>query len=108
MRLALRAHRLLLGGLVLAVLPPLLQLEVNEFPHHPSLGQADGCQTGHPYGEHIEVASREGKALVLCPGQPEAKRQDREGEGEEAGDDEEERPQSKTFLLVLVTEVEEA
>jgi len=49
-----------------------------------------------PYGEHIEVASREGKALVLCPGQPEAKRQDREGEGEEAGDDEEERPQSKT------------
>ncbi len=49
-RLALRADRLLLRGLVLAVLPPLFQLEVNEFPHHPSLCQADGCQTSHPEG----------------------------------------------------------
>ena len=54
-RLALWAdrcrRRLLLGRLVLAVLPPLLQLEVNEFPHHPGLCQADSCQTSHPEGE---------------------------------------------------------
>lgn len=48
MRLALRADRLLLRGLDLAVLPPLFQLEVDEFPHHPGLRQADRCQTSHP------------------------------------------------------------
>lgn len=47
-RFALGADRLPLGGLGLAVLPPLLQLEVDEFPHHPGLCEADSGQAGHP------------------------------------------------------------
>lgn len=54
------------------------------------------CHLDLPYGEHIEVAFCEGKALVFCTGQPKAKRQNWECEGEEAGDDEKQRPQSKT------------
>lgn len=50
-RLALRADCFLLRGLVLAVLPPLFQLEINELPHHPGLRQADSCQTSHPKRE---------------------------------------------------------
>lgn len=50
MKLALWAKRLLLRRLTLAVLSPLLQLEINELPHHPGLSQADGCQARHPNG----------------------------------------------------------
>lgn len=49
-----------------------------------------------PYGEHVEVAFCEGKALVFCTGQPKAKCQNGEREGEETGNDEEQRPQSET------------
>lgn len=57
MRFAFRADCFLLRGLVLAVLPPLFQLEVNEFPHHPGLRQADCCQTSHPEekGDKVEL-----------------------------------------------------
>lgn len=88
-----------------------------------------------PHGEHVEVAVGKRKALIFYTGQPKAERQDGEREGEEAGDDEEQSPQSKTapmskrtsqeeedktppeykkgtesvpLLLVLVAEVEEA
>lgn len=54
-RLALRADRFLLRGLVLAVLPPLFQLEINELPHHPGLRQADSCQTSHPEGRRCKA-----------------------------------------------------
>lgn len=54
------------------------------------------CHLDLPYGEHIEVAFHEGKALVFCTGQPKAKRQNWECEGEEASDDKKQRPQSKT------------
>lgn len=49
-----------------------------------------------PHSEHVEVAVGERKALIFYTGQPKAERQDREGEGEEPGDDEEQSPQSKT------------
>lgn len=49
-----------------------------------------------PHGEHVEVAVGQRKALVFYTGQPKAERQDGEREGEEAGDDEEQSPQSKT------------
>lgn len=55
--LALWADSLHLGSLALAVLPPLLQLEVDELPHHPGLGQANGSQARHPGrqgGKHYE------------------------------------------------------
>lgn len=90
------------------MLPPLFQLEVNEFPHHPSLRQADCRQTSHPYGKHVEVAICQRKALVVRAWQPKAERQNRQREGEEAGDDKKQSPKSKTFLLVLVAEVKEA
>lgn len=48
MGLVLWTDCFLFCGLVLAVLPPLFQLEVDEFPHHPGLRQADGRQAGHP------------------------------------------------------------
>lgn len=63
-RLALWADCLLLWGLVLAVLPPLFQLEVNEFPHHPGLCQADSCQTSHPKGWRGHPL-RTAKAILL-------------------------------------------
>lgn len=54
MRLGLLAERLLLGCLILTVLPPLLQLEINELPHHPGLSQADRCQARHPKGGKVD------------------------------------------------------
>lgn len=64
-RLALWADCLLLWGLVLAVLPPLFQLEVNEFPHHPGLCQADSCQTSHPKGRRRHPL-RAAKSNLTC------------------------------------------
>ena len=49
-RLALGTGCLLLGPLVLTVLPPLFQLKVYKFPHHPGLCEADSSQAGHPTG----------------------------------------------------------
>ena len=66
-RLALWADCLLLWGLVLAVLPPFFQLEVNEFPHHPGLCQADSCQTSHPKGWRGHPL-RTAKAILLVNG----------------------------------------
>lgn len=48
MGLVLWTDCFLLRSLVLTVLPPLFQLKVDEFPHHPGLRQADGRQAGHP------------------------------------------------------------
>lgn len=72
-----------------------------------AMGQLASCQTFRalpvnrhldlPYSEHVEVAFCQGKALIFCAGQPEAKRQNGEGEGEEAGDDKKQRPQSETI-----------
>lgn len=54
------------------------------------------CHLDLPHGEHIEVAFCEGKALVFRTGQPKAKCQNGEREGEETGNDEEQCPQSET------------
>lgn len=54
------------------------------------------CRLDLPDGEHVEVALSEGKALVFCARQPEAKCQNWECEGEEAGDDKKQRPQRET------------
>lgn len=48
-----------------------------------------------PHRQHVEVAVGEGEAPVFYTGQPEAEGQDGEREGEEAGDDEEQSPQSE-------------
>lgn len=48
-----------------------------------------------PDSEHVEVALSKGKALVFCARQPEAECQHGEREGEEAGDDKKQRPQSE-------------
>ena len=47
-RLALGTGGLLLEPLVLTVLPPLFELKVYKFPHHPGLCEADSSQAGHP------------------------------------------------------------
>lgn len=54
-RLVLRTDGFLFGRLVLAVLPPLFQLEIDEFPHHPGLRQADSSQTSHPGGRQCKT-----------------------------------------------------
>lgn len=48
-----------------------------------------------PDGEDVEVPLCYRETLVFHAGQTEAKREDREREGEETGDDEEQRPQSE-------------
>lgn len=89
------------------MLPPLLQLEIDELPHHPRLCETDGSQAAEPDSQDIEVSISDGEPLVFRTGQAEAKGEDREGEGEEASDDEEQCPQRKPFLLILIAEVEE-
>jgi len=61
--LVLGAGGPLLGRLVLTVLPPLLQLEVDEFPHHPGLREADSRQARHPTEERNQKVP---KVQHLC------------------------------------------
>ena len=57
-RLALGTGGLLLGPLDLTVLPPLFQLKVYKFPHHPGLCEADSSQAGHPMERKIGAKCR--------------------------------------------------
>ena len=49
-----------------------------------------------PNGKYIKVALCQRESLVLCPGQPESKCQNGQGEREETGNDKKKCPQSET------------
>lgn len=58
LRLALRGSWFLLQGLSLGILSPPAQLEVDEFPHHKGLSDADRSQHSDPIRERGEQSAR--------------------------------------------------
>lgn len=90
------------------MLSPPAQLEVDEFPHHKSLSDADGSQNSDPNKKHVEVPSGQVQALVLSVGKAKAHGEDRQGQGEQPPKDKQDRPNGEPCLSVLIAEVNQA
>ena len=88
------------------MLSPPPKLEINEFPHHKCLSQADGGQHADSNSQDIEVSSAEIQLLIFCSCQTKAKSEDRKNQGEKPSQNKKDCPQWKSFLVSFITEVE--
>lgn len=90
------------------MLSPPTQLEVDKFPHHEGLSEADGSQDSYPNKNNIKVSCSQIKALILSCGEAEADGEDGQGQGEQPSKDKQNGPYGETSLSVLVAEVNQA
>lgn len=89
------------------MLSPPAQLEVDKFPHHEGLCEADGGQDSYPNKQNIKVSCSQIKALILSGGEAEAHGEDGQGQGEQPSKDKQDRPYGEAHLPVLVAEVDQ-
>lgn len=73
--------------LSLGVLSPPTQLEVDKFPHHEGLSEADGGQDSYPYENNIKVSFSPIEALILSIGKAKTHGEDWQGQSEEPSKD---------------------
>lgn len=90
------------------MLSPPTQLEVDKFPHHKGLGEADGSQYCHPDKKNIKVSSSPVKTLILSIGKAESNGEDRQGQSEQPSKDKQDSPESKTHLSIFIAEIDQA
>lgn len=90
------------------MLSPPAQLEVDKFPHHEGLSDADGSQDGYPNKNDIKVPCSQIKALILRCGEAKAHGEDGQGQGEQPPEHKQDGPYGETSLSALVAEVDQS